>query len=143
MALPDPMIEPLFVYCTRIPLADKESLLNKGPRDAKAGIAFDIVKRFHGAEVAKSAEESFEKTFSKGGLPEDIQEVILKKGESLPEILIKVEVIPSKAEWRRLIDGGAVRLEDDTKITDPNFAPASNTVLKIGKRRFVRVIVQS
>lgn len=140
MSLPDPMIEPLFVYCTRIPLADKESLMNKGPRDAKAGIAFDLVKRFHGEEVAKSAEESFEKTFSKGGLPEDIQEVMLKSGESLPEVLIKAEVIPSKAEWRRLIDGGAVRLEDDTKIMDPNFAPTSDTILKIGKRRFVRVV---
>jgi tyrosyl-tRNA synthetase len=141
MSLPDPIIEPLFVYCTRIPLVEKESLLNKGPRDAKAGIAFDIVKRFHGEAIAKSALESFEKTFSKGGLPEDIQEVILKSGDSLPEVLIKAEVIPSKAEWRRLIDGGAVRLEDDTKITDPNFAPSSNTVLKIGKRRFVKMIV--
>jgi len=141
MSLPDPMIEPLFVHCTRIPLTEKDSLMNKGPRDAKAGIAFDIVQRFYGEEMAKKALESFEKTFSKGGLPEDIQEIILKSGESLPEILIKAEVIPSKAEWRRLIDGGAVRLEDDSKITDPNFAPTSGTILKIGKRRFVRVVV--
>jgi len=143
MALPDPMIEPLFIYCTRISLDQKESLMAKGPRDAKAGIAFDIVKRFYGEEMANGALQSFENTFAKGGVPEDVLEIKLEAGQTLPEFLIKAEVIPSKAEWRRLIDGGAVRKEDDTKITDPNFVPTETMVLKIGKRRFVRVVVQS
>jgi len=143
MALPDPMIEPLFQFCTRIPLNEKESLLAKGPRDAKVIIARDIVKRFHGEEFANGAVEAFENTFSKGGLPEDILEINfdVASGESLPDLLIKADVIPSKAEWRRLIDGGAVRLENDEKITDPNFIPKETTVLKIGKRRFVKVVV--
>ncbi len=142
MALPDPMIEPLFVYCTRIQVGEKEALMAKGPRDAKAIIAHDIVRRFYGEEMANGALQSFENTFAKGGVPEDILEIKLETGQSLPELLIKSEIIPSKAEWRRLIDGGAVRKEDDTKITDPNFAPTETVVLKIGKRRFVRVVVQ-
>mgnify|MGYP001564862370 CR=1 FL=1 len=141
MALPDPMIEPLFINCTRIPMSEKESLLAQGPREAKARIAFDIVKRFHGQAVAKSAEETFEKTFSKGGLPEDIQELKLESGKSLVEILIQADIVPSKAEWRRLIENGAVRTEDNAKITDPNFLPTTSTILKIGKRRFVKVVV--
>ncbi|MFA6554643.1 MAG: tyrosine--tRNA ligase [Candidatus Paceibacterota bacterium] len=141
MALPDPMIDPLFLHCTRIPLTEKDALMAKGPRDAKAIIASDIVKRFYGEASAKSAEESFIATFSKGGVPEDVQEIKITKGESLPEILIKAGIVPSKAEWRRLIEGGAIRLEDDTKITDPNFAPIATTILKIGKRRFVKVLV--
>jgi len=48
MSLPDPMIEPLFVNCTRLPLSEKDALMARGPRDAKAAVAFDIVKRFHG-----------------------------------------------------------------------------------------------
>ena len=141
MALPDPMIEPLFVYCTRIPLSDKKDLLARGPRDAKAVIASDIVKRFHGEIVAKSAEEAFNNTFSKGGIPDDIQEIVFSKGESLPETLIKARIIPSKAEWRRLVDGGAIRLEDDSKVSDPNFLPTKTTIFKIGKRRFVKIVV--
>ena len=141
MALPDPMIEPLFLNCTRIPLTEKDEIMNKGPRDAKAHIAFDIVRRLHGEDIAKSAEEAFNNTFSKGGIPDDIQEIKLYTGDSLADVLIKAEVIPSKAEWRRLIDGGAIRREDDTKIAEPNFIPKETMILKIGKRRFVKVVI--
>jgi tyrosyl-tRNA synthetase len=138
MALPDPMIEPLFMNCTRIPMTEKEPMLSQGPRHAKARIAFDIVRRFHGEGVARTAEEAFERTFSKGGLPDEVQEISLG-GRSLADALVKAGVIPSKAEWRRLIDGDGVKLADGTKITDPNFKPENGAVLKIGKRRFVRI----
>lgn len=140
MALPDPMLEPLFVNCTRIPLSEKESFMDKGPREAKAALAFDIVKRFHGESVAQSALESFEKTFSKGGVPEDIQEIKINKGESLAEALIKAGIVESKTEWRRLVLDGAVK-NDDAKIADPNFTPTESVVLKVGKRRFVKIVV--
>ncbi len=145
MALPDPMIEPLFINCTRIPLEDKDALMATGPREAKARVAFDIVKRFHGEEAAVQAERSFNETFSKGRVPEDIQEVRISAatsaGTALADTLVKAGIVPSKTEWRRLVGDGAVRQEDDTKITDPNFMPASTVVLKIGKRRFVKVVV--
>jgi tyrosyl-tRNA synthetase len=151
MALPDPMIEPLYVNCTRLSLADKEKLMATGPREAKARVAFDIVKRFHGETAAKAAEESWNATFSKGGVPEDIQEVKLSIGKngkdekagssSLAEVLISAGIVESKTDWRRLVTDGAVRTEDDEKITDPNFMPTKTTILKIGKRRFVKVIV--
>ncbi len=143
MSLPDPMIEPLFLHCTRIPMIEKDSVMILGPREAKSRVAFDIVKRFHGDDAAKSAEESFNSTFSKGGVPEDILEIQYSKTgeESLAELLIKAGIIPSKTEWRRLVTDGAVRNEKDKKITDVNFSPTETIVLKIGKRRFVKVIV--
>jgi tyrosyl-tRNA synthetase len=141
MALPDPMIDPLFLNCTLIPLTEKEALMATGPREAKARIAFDIVKRFHSESAAKSAEESFNNTFAKGGVPEDIQEISIASGGSLADALVKAKIVASKAEWRRLIDGGAVRTESDEKITDPNYNPTKNAVLKIGKRRFVKLII--
>ncbi|MDE2041126.1 MAG: tyrosine--tRNA ligase [Patescibacteria group bacterium] len=146
MALPDAMIEPLYLNCTRLPLAERSRLMERGPREAKARVASDIVKRFHGEAAAISAEESFEKTFAKGGVPDDVREIIMPKNagaagpQALIEALIKADIVPSKAEWRRLIDGGAVRDEDDEKITDPNFQPAKTMILKIGKRRFVKVV---
>jgi tyrosyl-tRNA synthetase len=141
MALPDPMIEPLFMNCTRIPMNEKDALMAAGPREAKARVASDIVKRIHGEEAARAAEASFNNTFSKGGIPDDVQEISLAKGESLVEALVKAGIVPSKTEWRRLIDGGAVKTEDDEKITDPNFIPTKTSVLKVGKRRFVKVKV--
>ena len=139
MSLPDPMLEPLFLNCTRISTTEKDSLMKEGPRQAKAHLAFDIVKRFHGEPAAKSAEEAFEKTFAKGGVPEDIQEIQLGADESLAEVLIKSGIVESKTEWRRLVLDGAVK-NDDSKITDPNFTPTETVVLKVGKRRFVKII---
>jgi len=139
MALPDPMIEPLFLNCTRIPLADKDKLMAKGPREAKASVASDIVKRFHGDEAARVAEEEFDKTFTKGGVPNDILEVALSDDKSLVELMIEAGIVPSKTEWRRLVDEGAVKTADGTKITDHAFKPAGEVVLKVGKRRFVKI----
>ena len=141
MALPDPMIEPLFLNCTRIPLSERDSFMAKGPRDAKAFIASDIVKRFHGEAAAKTAENSFNETFSKGGVPEDIQEIKISSKVLLVDALVKAGIVPSKAEWRRLIDGGAIRTENDEKINDPHFVPVQNMIIKIGKRRFVKLIL--
>lgn len=139
MSLPDPMIDPLYVHCTRLPLDQKEQVMQMGPRKAKALVAQDIVKRFHGEAKALEAEQAFDNTFSKGVVPEDVEEIKLGAGESLSQKLIEKGIVPSKAEWKRLIDGGAVRTESDQKIEDPNFIPTQTMVLKIGKRRFVRV----
>lgn len=143
MALPDPMIEPLFVNCTRLPMNEKEALMARGPRVAKAAAALDIVKRFHGAKAAEAAEASFNETFAKGGVPDDIQEVKFIKGgkDSLVELLIKASIVSSKTEWRRLINDGAVKDEEDEKITDANFVPGKTMILKVGKRRFMKVVV--
>jgi len=142
MALPDPMIEPLFINCTRIPLHEKDAFMATGPREAKARIAFDIVKRFHGEKAATDAEEAFNNTFKKGALPEDMPEVKIKKGDLISDALVKAAIVPSKTEWRRLVLDGAVRDESDEKISDPNLKASKNMVLKIGKRRFVKVICE-
>lgn len=140
MSLPDPMIEPLFTNCTRIPMNEMAALMAKGPRDAKIAVAYDIVKRFHGEKAAKEAVETFEKTFAKGGIPDDVMEVSLAASNgSLVEALLTAKVIESKSEWRRLIGEGAVRTSEDKKIDDPNVKLDGTVVLKIGKRRFVKV----
>jgi tyrosyl-tRNA synthetase len=138
MALPDPMIEPLFLNCTRIPLGDKDSVMRQGPRMAKAIIAKDIVKRIHGELAAVAAEESFIATFAKGGVPDDIREVSLGNA-ALAEALVRAGIVPSKAEWRRLVADGAVRNDKEEKITDPAHVPSIGSILKIGKRRFVKI----
>lgn len=140
MSLPDPMLEPLFVNCTRIPLSEKDMIMAQGPRLAKALIAKDIVKRLHGEDASVSAEKAFEATFAKGGVPDDVLEIKLGGG-ILVEALIKAGVVPSKTEWRRLITDGAVKTDKDEKITDPAFVPSQNMILKIGKRRFVKIVI--
>jgi tyrosyl-tRNA synthetase len=139
MALPDPMIDPLFVNCTRLPMTDKEALMAKGPRMAKAAVAYDIVQRLHGEKAAQEAEEAFNNTFAKGAIPEDVTEVSLGSG-SVADALLKAGIVESKTEYRRLVGEGAVRTDKDEKITDPNWKPSGEAILKVGKRRFVKIL---
>lgn len=145
MAQHDENMLQLFIDCTYLTAEEilkiKETLGRKdsNPRDIKARLAFEIVKIYHGADAAQSAADGFDKTFAKGGVPDDVLEIKLGDGEPLPDALVKAGVIPSKAEWRRLIESGAVRLEDDSKVVDPHFTPNVTVILKIGKRRFVKI----
>jgi len=140
MAQPDEMTEIFLVNLTRIPLSEKDNILSLGPRDAKARAAFEIVKRLHGEEKAKEAEKAFEETFQKGNVPEDIPEIHLQDGDFL-EQLIRLDIVPSKSEWKRLVEGNAVETEQGQKVADPAFVPSETQTLKIGKRRFVKIIV--
>ena len=147
MAQPDENIPQLFTDCTYLSIEDITGIKKElsggtvNPKQIKARLAFEIVKIYHGEAAAQAAQKSFDKTFAKGGVPEDIQEVQLAKGQSLAEALIAAKVVESKTEWRRLILDGAVRTEADEKITDPAFAPAATIILKVGKRRFVKIVL--
>src|SRR3989338_2374224 len=142
MAEPDEMIEPLFINCTRLPLADKEKIMSLGPRAAKARVTLEIVKKIYGAPAAQAAEKTFDQTFRAGGVPEDILEINLSPAADIVAALIVAGVIDSRSEWRRLIAEGAVRDETNQKITDPHFSPTTASVLKIGKHRFVKLSVK-
>ncbi|MEK7560582.1 MAG: tyrosine--tRNA ligase [Patescibacteria group bacterium] len=141
MAQPDEMIEPLFINCTRIPLGEKDALLSEGPRQAKARVALDIVARFYGRERAQRAEAEFEKIFRTGGVPDDIPEITITSPGELGDQLIAAGIIKSKTEWHRLIADGAIRNKDGVPLAHLSLIPSSTIILKIGKRRFVRIVV--
>lgn len=106
MAQPDENIPQLFTDCTFVSSEEiikiredlKKSSVN--PKDVKSRLAFEITKIYHGEKAAKEAEEVFEKTFAKGGVPDDVQEVKLAKGESLADVLVKAKIVESKTDWR-------------------------------------------
>lgn len=118
--------------------AEMPEILN--PRDAKIRLAREIVKLFHGANAAVEAEKFFLDTFSRGEIPTDIQEVKLEEGQSAMQALVSKSIVSSGSEWRRLVENGAVKKEDGTKIDDINFTPTEPTVLRIGKKKFVKII---
>lgn len=142
MAQPDEMIELFLINNTRVPLVEITKILASGPRLAKARAALEIVKLFYGEERAIKAQDDFEQTFSRGGLPDDLLVVNLAPGVALVDVLREHDLIASKTEWRRLVLGGAVGNEKGEKIIDPEFNLRETMVLKIGKRRFVKVVVE-
>ncbi len=149
MSLPDPLIGRYFELCTFTPMEEVKKItegIKKGsihPKDAKMNLAKQIAEIYHGKEKAEKAEKSFITIFQKKEIPEELEKIKLKKGEALPDALVRMKIVSSKTEWQRLVKDGAVTdLESGEKITDPKFFPAGGEKLKIGKRRFVKIASQ-
>jgi tyrosyl-tRNA synthetase len=147
MSIPDTSVGNYFELATYTPLEEvekirKEVSKGKNPKEHKMRLAREIVAIYHGDAEAQKAEADFVNTFSKGGIPEDIETVSTEKGTPLVDIVIKEKVVASKSEWRRLIDGGGVHIaETDETISDPFATADEDIILKIGKRRFLKIQV--
>lgn len=146
MRMQDSEIITYFELCTRVPMEtvrEYAEALQSGtnPRDIKMKLAHALVTMYHGREAADGAETQFVATFQKGDVPEDVLEVQKEDGETYADALVRLGVVASKKEIARLIDAGGIR---DAKTGEKFEAlpedPDSSTVLKIGKRRFVRLV---
>ena len=102
----------------------------------------EIVSIYHGKVRAEKAEANFKKTFEEGSAPEELKEVFVSKGEDIGEILKETGAVSSMSAWRRLVEEGAVEEIGGEKISDPKVKVQKDGVFKIGKRRFIKVVVK-
>lgn len=126
MAQPDENMKQLFIDCTWLSLEEVDQILGEHPKEAKMRLAYEITKIYHGEDTAKKAEENFEETFAKGGIPKDIQTVRASKDTPLADILLEQGLVSSKTEFNRLNKEGAIK-------------EIENGVYRIGKHRFLRI----
>ena len=116
------------------------------PKEVKKQLARQLTSRFHGQEAALAAESSFEKVFQKGGVPDDIPEFISssKQDIPLPQLLVDASLVKSTSDGRRMIKQNAVSIDGD-KVGDVHMVvtPQGEILLKVGKRRFCKVIFGS
>lgn len=148
MNQPDEMIEILLVNNTRVPLDEIAKLdIKNNPREAKLFAAREITKIFYGEEDTKRAEESF-LSVSLTGLPKDIETINLSKedlGINILDLLVKVGLVPSKSEGRRLIDQNGLslnleKLNDIDKVITEEDLQDGYIILQKGKKVFMKVI---
>ena len=113
------------------------------PKEIKKQLARELTARFHSSEAALAAEAGFEKVFTKGGVPDDIPEMVSSATEEiwLPQLLVDSGLVKSTSDGRRMIKQNAVSI-DGEKITDMNSVvqPEGEVLIKVGKRRFCKVI---
>lgn len=148
MSLRDDLILKYFILATNVSLQEIEGYkreLERGenPKNIKMKLAAAIVSEHHGKEKAEKAVADFEETFTKGGIPDDLQEVKYEKGSELIDIFLKENVVASKTEFRRLLAEGAIkRIEGkkETVLEDKDGILKESAVYKIGKRRFLSVL---
>ncbi|MEN9852430.1 MAG: tyrosyl-tRNA synthetase, tyrosyl-tRNA synthetase, partial [Candidatus Parcubacteria bacterium] len=94
MSVRDELITKYFLLATDLPLADITAIEDKlaageNPRDFKMLLGRTLVEMYHGAPEAAYAEQEFIETFQKGGVPEDIEEIMQEGDISVVEKLIE------------------------------------------------------
>jgi tyrosyl-tRNA synthetase len=147
MKIPDSGIIQFFTHCTEVPMEkidEHKKVLEDGanPRDIKLELAEKITQIVHGSDKAESAKENFVDTFSNQKTPDDATKITAESGDRLMGVLAAEDVVPSKSQFRRLVDQGAItNLDTDTKIDNHTYEVTETTTFKVGKHRFVKVII--
>ena len=117
------------------------------PMELKKRLARELVAWLHGDEESRDAETHFERTVQRRELPEDIDvvdigpvEFRLSLSVRLSNVIVDADLASSSAEARRLIDQGAVRVNDERMDRNgPASSLKSGDIIRVGRRRVVRV----
>jgi tyrosyl-tRNA synthetase len=156
MSIPDSLIEAYLELAAEFDEVQRTTLLAAierseiNPMEVKKGIAFDVVRQYHGVAAAEEAAGHFyrqvqnrdleSKEYQRFPLPPELA----GSGGAIGilDLCTAIEPDRSRSELRRLLAGGGVTVDGD-KLTDPRAEiPAGwdTLKLKIGKRGFYEVV---
>ncbi|MBW3538082.1 tyrosine--tRNA ligase [Candidatus Parcubacteria bacterium] len=145
MSIPDELIAVYYELCTDIKQGVIDELVKTlaggaNPRDAKASLAREIVRIYHGEAAALAAEEAFNKQFRDKQRPAVIDQFLVTGDDkTVVDILLKAGLAASKTEARRLIAQGGVRVNDQVLEPEDNPWLENDDVVQVGKRRYIQV----
>jgi tyrosyl-tRNA synthetase len=119
------------------------------PKQAKSELARQVVGSYHGTAAADAAMAEFERVFAAGQLPSDLAEVTVP-ADCLDadgsiwviDLILAAQFASSKAEARRLVRQGGVRLNQQTVADETaRIALHGGEVLQVGKRRVAKLML--
>lgn len=149
MEVPDSLILRYFelvtdVHPDEIQKMKKEMEEGKNPRDLKIKLAKNITELYHGSAESERAKQYFDTVFRDGNIPDQMPEIKLSEDmESLLDIvplLVENKFVPSGSEFRRLVAGGGISLNGERVLDIDCVLVEDENVLKIGKKKFVRLV---
>jgi tyrosyl-tRNA synthetase len=121
------------------------------PMTLKKQLAREIILQLYSKVEADSAEMHFSRVVQKKELPDDLQEFRIsfrdlspKDTETtaiyLPRLLVMIGFARSMSDANRLITQGAVVIDGEKALSNITYIDAGSIIIKVGKRRFGRVI---
>lgn len=148
LSIPDNLIYSYFELVTDIPNDELSIIKEKAasdPRNTKHDLALTITRMYHGEEAAIEARKYFEQTIINKEIPDEIPEFEYSPGttERIISIITQLKFAPSNGEARRLIQQGGVSIDSvvvDDATAELTFNEGDNFVLKVGKRKFARLL---
>jgi len=146
MSYPDSAIITGLELLTDVSVKDIKEIkqqINKGanPMQFKKLMAFEVVKIIKGEKQAQKAQAYFEKTVQKKEKPDKMPVIkLVNKTYPVIDLLVKTKLTLSKAQAKRLIEQGAVRINNQ-KITDwqKSITFDKETIVQVGKRGFAKI----
>jgi tyrosyl-tRNA synthetase len=148
MASPDELIMTSFEILTVADLDELETYKQRleseeNPMNLKKELAFRVTEELKGKEEAEKAQQYFENIYQNNTEDENIEEKEISDEEiQLTDLLLRASFSSSKSEARRLIEQGAVKINDE-KQSDWQYMLTLHTMqpftLKVG-RKVCRII---
>jgi len=141
MSIPDDLTKKYFELTTKLSKESIKEILKEKPHLAKARLAKEIVKLYHGEKKGLLAEKEFNRIFREKKLPAKIPEIqIRKKKIALLDLLLKTKLALSKSEAKRLVLQKGVKIdsqiqEDWQKVIEIK----KGQIVQVGKRKFVKI----
>jgi len=143
MSMRDDLIGKYFSLTTDLSPEEIKEIQNniglQNPRDLKMRLAWEIVKLYHGEKEADRARDFFITAFQKKEVPVDAKVITVKKGTPLVDILLENQLVKSKSDFRRLVEGGGLSEVGGEKITDTSAKLEKELTLKVGKKNFIKI----
>ncbi len=138
--VPDQLLAQYFELLTNLSL-DK---LPENPRDRQMLLAWEVVRQYHGDQVANEAKEAAKSGGKEGAVPEFSLAGIPQFPVKLAYLLNASGLCKSSGEGKRKIQEGGVYLDGDRiKDVDTTFQQPSELygrVLQVGKNKFMRLL---
>lgn len=138
MSLSDDVIVKGFEYLTDLDMNHIKQINEhikggKNPITYKKKLAFEIVKQLNSHDDAHKAQEDFEKRVQNKEQSSEIPVVSSKSGSLLVKIAIKEGLVASNSEWKRLINQGGIK-KDNEQLKNPGEVLSNETTLQRGRK---------
>jgi tyrosyl-tRNA synthetase len=152
LSIPDTLIATYFELASDVPNSELREIRTKldsgtvNPRDLKRLLARTLVSQYYSEDAAALAEAEFDRIFVKKERPDEIEEFRVTRQAGIKDLVTLMSssgLASSRTEARRLIDQGAVSV--DGKRVEESTTPLPSQaefVIKVGKRRFKKIIIE-
>jgi tyrosyl-tRNA synthetase len=138
----------LFTFLPLAEIAKLEQLQGSEINEAKKVLATEATALLHGREKAEAAAETARKTFEQGALASDLPTVEIPQadldlGLGILSAFVKAGLVASNSEARRQIQGGGLKVNDETVTNDKASLSRSDATatgfikLSLGKKKHV------
>ncbi len=142
MSIPDNLVISYFELFTNYSFLDVQKFKKEmSPVLLKRKLAFSIVEIYHSKKEAEESEKNFNRIFKERKQPSKIPETFIKeKNMNILDLLLKVKLVSSKTEAKRILIQKGVKINGKIKNDwTENIQIKKGQVLQIGKRRFIKI----